>query len=100
MHLYSTDWRRGLAPGVTQILNFALGVTQMLGLGLGVFAFLDTNMFVSFALGDVKVWHSGSKPTLVLNANGFVSQWNIGFRHTMCYMCIYSSSVTIFIRIR
>ena len=30
----------------------------------------DTNMLVSFALGDAKV----------PNANGFASQWNIGFK--------------------
>ena len=34
---------------------------------------------VSFALGNAKVWHWGSKPTPVPNANGFASQWNIGF---------------------
>ena len=55
-------------------------MTQILGLASGVFAFLDTNMLVSFALGDAKVWHWGSKPTTVPNANGFASQWNIGFR--------------------
>ena len=35
-------------------------------------------MLVSFALGDAKVWHWGSKPTPVPNVNGFASQWNIG----------------------
>ena len=55
-------------------------VTQILGLALGVFAFLDTNMLVSFALGDAKVWRWGSKPTALPNANGFASQWNIGFK--------------------
>ena len=53
-------------------------VTQILGLVSGVFAFFDTNMLVSFALGDAKVWRWGSKPTPVPNANGFASQWNIG----------------------
>ena len=51
-------------------------MTQILGLALGIFAFLDTNMLVSFALGDAN-W--GSKPKPVPNANGFASQWNIGF---------------------
>ena len=37
-------------------------------------------MLVYFALGDAKVWHWGSKPTPVPKANGFASQWNIGFR--------------------
>ena len=36
-------------------------------------------MLVSFALGNAKVWRWGSKPTPVPNANGFASQWNIGF---------------------
>ena len=31
--LYSTDWRRGLASGVTQILGLASGITQILALG-------------------------------------------------------------------
>ena len=52
---------------------------QILGLASGVFTFLDTNMLVSFALGDAKVWRWGSKPTPVPNANGFALQWNIGF---------------------
>ena len=39
----------------------------------------DTNMLLYFALGDAKVWRWGSKPTPGPNANGFASQWNIGF---------------------
>ena len=69
-NLYSTGLRLGFASGKTQILGFASGV----------FAFLDTNMLVSFALGIAKVWRWGSKPTPVPNANGFALQWNIGFR--------------------
>ena len=38
-------------------------------------------MLVYFALGDAKVWRWGSKPTPGPNANGFASQWNIGFSH-------------------
>ena len=37
-------------------------------------------MLVYFVLGDAKVWRWGSKPTPGPNANGFVSQWNIGFK--------------------
>ena len=33
-HLYSTDWRRGLASGITQFLGLASGVTQILALGI------------------------------------------------------------------
>ena len=58
-------------------------MTQILGLASGVFAFLDTNMLVSFVLGDAKVWRWGSKPTPVPNAIGFASQWNIGFSGRM-----------------
>ena len=35
-------------------------------------------MLVYFALGDAKVWHWGSKPMPIPNANGFASQWNVG----------------------
>ena len=37
-------------------------------------------MLVYFALGDAKVWRWGSEPTPGPNTNGFLSQWNIGFR--------------------
>ena len=47
-HLYSTDWRRGLASGVTQILGLASGVTQILGLASGVTQIL--------ALGNAKIY--------------------------------------------
>ena len=74
----------GLVPNTTYIPLTCVWVSrwvmQILGLASGVFAFLDTNMLVSFALGDAKVWRRGSKPTPVLNANGFVLQWNIGLR--------------------
>ena len=32
-HLYSTDWRRGLASGLTHILSFVSGLTLILALG-------------------------------------------------------------------
>ena len=38
-NLYSTDWRRGLALGLTQVLGLALGNAN--------FHILDTNMLVS-----------------------------------------------------
>ena len=47
----------------------------------------DTNMLVSFALGDAKVWRWGFKPTPVPNANGFASQWNIICTATMHLTC-------------
>ena len=47
-HLYSTDWSRGLASGVTQILGLASGVTQILGLASGVTQIL--------ALGNAKIY--------------------------------------------
>ena len=31
-------------------------------------------------IGNAKLWHWGSKPMPEPNANGFASQWNIGFR--------------------
>ena len=52
-NLYSTDWRRGLASGLTQILGLASGVWRR-GFGVGGlasgnanFQILDTNMLVS-----------------------------------------------------
>ena len=51
-----------------------------------------TNMLVYFALGDVKVWRWGSKPTPVPNANGFASQWYIGLnlcREDCCILWFY-----------
>ena len=32
-HLFSIDWRRGLASGLMQILSFASGLMQILALG-------------------------------------------------------------------
>ena len=42
-------------------------------------------MFVSFALGDAKVWRWGSKLTPDPNAKGFASQWNIGYSLFMSF---------------
>ena len=55
-------------------------VTQILGWASGVFAFLDTNMLVSFALGEAKFWRRGHCPTPTPDARYFASQWNIGLR--------------------
>ena len=63
----------GFCVRVTQILYFALGVTYIL-------AFLDTNMLV---ISKAKLWRWGSKPTPGPNANGFASQWNIGFNRVV-----------------
>ena len=81
MYMANTKVLR-LVPNTTYIPLTCVGasrwVTKILGLASGVFAFLDTNMLVSFALGDANVLRWGSKPTPVANANGFASQWNIG----------------------
>ena len=64
-HLYSTDWRWGLASGVTEILGLASGVTQIL------------------ALGNAKIYqHVGIFWRYLMpspDASSFASQWNIGF---------------------
>ena len=52
-----------------QIFDLASGVKQ-------IFAFLDTNMLVNLTQN---CGIGGSKPTPGPNANGFASQWNIGF---------------------
>ena len=49
-------------------------VTQILGLASGVFAFLDTNMLVSFALGDAKFWRRGHCPTQTPDARTVLEQ--------------------------
>ena len=53
----------------------------MLGVGVGgtqILAFLDVG------IGKAKLWRWGSKPTPGPNANGFTSQWNIGFTSKFC----------------
>ena len=85
-----------LGPNATYIPLACVWVSQILGFASGVFVFLDTNMLVSFGLGDAKVWRWGSKPTPVPNANGFASQWNIGLTykgfHTTAYRWIEKKS--------
>ena len=36
--------------------------------------------YLHIGIGNAKLWHWGSKLTPGPNANGFASQWNIGFR--------------------
>ena len=80
--MYMADARTlRLGPNATYIPltcvgGFALGDTNF---RFGVFAILDTNMLVSFALGDAKVWRWGTKPKPVPNGNGFASQRITGF---------------------
>ena len=62
-NLYSTDWRRGLALGVTQIL--ALG---------------NAKIYQHVGISNTKFWRQGHCPTPTPDARYFASQWNIGFR--------------------
>ena len=64
-HLYSTDWRRGLASGVTQILGFGV-----------VFRYQHVG------IPNAKFWRWGSKPTPGPNANVFASQWNMNLKRS------------------
>ena len=36
-------------------------------------------IYQDVGIGNAKLWRWGSKPMQVPNANGFASQWNIGF---------------------
>ena len=72
-NLYSTDWRRGLALGLTQNLDLASG-----GLASG-------NIFSHFryqhvGIPNAKFWRWGHCPTPAPNARYFAFWWNIGFR--------------------
>ena len=73
-HLYSTDWRRGLASGVTQILHFALGVTQILHFALAP-------RYQHVGISNAKFWRRGYCPTPTPDARYFASQWNIGLTY-------------------
>ena len=75
-NLYSTDWRRGLASGKTQIL--ALGNAK-----------INQHVGISYT----KFWHRGHCPTPTPDARYFVSQWNIGFR--MCLRYRLADRVTV-----
>ena len=61
-NLYSTDWRRGLASGKTQIL--ALG---------------NAKIYQHVGISNAKFWRRGHCPTPTPDARYFASQWNIGF---------------------
>ena len=61
--LYSTDWRRGLASGKTQIL--ALG---------------NAKIYQHVGISNAKFWRRGHCPTPTPDARYFASQWNIGFK--------------------
>ena len=60
-------------------------------------------MLVFFALGNAKVLSFGLGDAKVPNANGFASQWNIGFRLRwfgadlvrMQYLCHFSGDLRI-----
>ena len=60
-NLYSTDLRRGLASGKTQIL--ALG---------------NAKIFQHVGISNAKFWCRGHCPTPTPDARYFASQWNIG----------------------
>ena len=72
-NLYSTDWRRGLTPGVTQILGLASGVMEILALG-------NVKIYQHVGISNAKFWRQGHCPTPTPDARYFASQWNIGFR--------------------
>ena len=54
-NLYSTDWRRGLASGITQILGLASGVTQILALG-------NAKIYQHVGISNAKFWRQGNLP--------------------------------------
>ena len=60
-NLYSTDWRRGMALGMTQIL--ALG---------------NAKIYQHVGIFNAKFWRRGHCPTTTPDARYFASQWNIG----------------------
>ena len=62
-NLYSTDWRRGVAPGKTQIL--ALG---------------NAKIYQHVGISNAKCWRRGHCPTQTPDARYFASHWNIGFK--------------------
>ena len=62
-NLYSTDWRRGLASGKTQIL--ALG---------------NAKIYQHVGISNAKFWRRGHCPMPTPDASSLESQWNIGLR--------------------
>ena len=71
-NLYSTDWRRGLASGKTQIL--ALG---------------NGKIYQHVGISDLKFWRRGHCPTPTPDARYFASQWNIGIKVQVVYFGCY-----------
>ena len=79
-NLYSTDWRRGLALGLTQILGLALGVWRR---ETQIFTF----RYQHVGIPNAKLWHQGHCPTPAPDARYFVFWWNIGFRREYVWIC-------------
>ena len=75
-----------LALGVTQILAFALGDNANFSVRVRGNANFDVFRYQHVGISNVKLWRWGSKPTRGPNANGFASQWNMGFKRT----CVHS----------
>ena len=84
LHLYCTDWRPGLASGVTQILGLASGI------GVGGNAKIYPHVGISHA----KFWRRGHCPTPTPDARYFALQWNIGLNHwkktKLITYCLYN----------
>ena len=79
----------------SQILHLVPNATYIPLIRVGVFALADakkfqlpnardTNMLVFIALGNAKVLSFALGDAKVPNANGFASQWNIGFNFYLC----------------
>ena len=62
-----------------KILRLVPNATYIPLTRVGDFALGDVKKKRHPTLGNAKVWRWRSKPTPVPNANGFASQWNIGF---------------------
>ena len=52
----------------------------VLGVGVGGNANFSVFRYQHVRISNEKLWHWGSEPTRGPNANGFASQWKIGFR--------------------
>ena len=68
-NLYSTD----------SCWEFVLGGNPNFKLGVRGNANLNVFRYQHVCIPNAKLWRWGSKPTQGHNANGFPSQWNIGF---------------------
>ena len=81
-HLYSTDWRRGLASGVTQILGLASGIgvrgNAKIYQHVGILALGDAEVLF-FALGDAEILFFALGDAKIPDATYFAFWWNIGF---------------------